>query len=173
MKRTRLASVSLAAVAAGTVALVVAVSSGNATARPAVAVASAINVKHTTLGPTLVDAKGRTLYLFEADRPSHSNLSSAGFAIWPAFASTGKPRAEGGASAVHIATIAGPNGRRQFTYFGHPLYYYVGDQKPGDTTGQGLNQFGALWYVLSPGGNAVTSAPSTPAPAATSGGYGY
>jgi len=49
----------------------------------------------------------------------------------------------------------------------------VGDRNPGDTTGQGLNQFGALWYVLSAGGNAVTSAPSTQAPAAAQSGYGY
>jgi hypothetical protein len=60
------------------------------------------------------------------------------------------------------------------TYNGHPLYYYVGDRQAGSTAGQGLNQFGALWYVLSPSGNAVTSAPVTPAPAAEAaegGGY--
>lgn len=38
------------------------------------------------------------------------------------------------------------------TYHGHPLYYYVGDAKPGDLVGQGLNQFGAAWYVLAPDG---------------------
>ena len=43
-----------------------------------------------------------------------------------------------------------PGGGSQVTYNGHALYYYVGDHGPGQTTGQGLNQFGALWYVLGP-----------------------
>jgi predicted lipoprotein with Yx(FWY)xxD motif len=41
------------------------------------------------------------------------------------------------------------------TYNGHPLYYYAGDQKPEDTTGQGLNQFGAPWDVLSTTGKGI------------------
>ena len=41
------------------------------------------------------------------------------------------------------------------TYAGHPLYYYAADGKPGDTAGQGLNQFGAKWYVLAPSGNKI------------------
>ena len=55
------------------------------------------------------------------------------------------------------------------------LTFYVGDHGPGQTTGQGLNQFGALWYVLGPGGNATTSHPTTPAPASGPGSssYGY
>ena len=60
------------------------------------------------------------------------------------------------------------------TYYGHPLYYYVGDKGAGETNGQGLKEFGALWYVLSPTGSAVTGVPSTPAPAAPeSTHYGY
>jgi hypothetical protein len=37
----------------------------------------------------------------------------------------------------------------------HPLYYYAGDTKRGQTAGQGLDQFGAEWYVLSPTGQKV------------------
>ena len=60
------------------------------------------------------------------------------------------------------------------TYYGHPLYYYVGDKKSGETNGQGLNEFGARWYVLSANCTAMTSAPVTPAPATgESSGYGY
>ena len=40
----------------------------------------------------------------------------------------------------------------QVTYNGHPLYYFVGDTKPGDTTGEGINAFGGGWDVLSPSG---------------------
>lgn len=168
MKRNRPLSAGLAVVIAGVVVLVLVVSGGSAKrAQPQVAAGSAISVTQTPLGKTVVDANGRTLYLFRGDRPGVSTVSQAGLAVWPAFTTTGTPQAKDGPSATQISTIAGPGGTRQVTYHGHPLYYYVGDHKPGDTRGQGLNQFGALWYVLSPSGNAVTSAPSTPAPSST------
>jgi predicted lipoprotein with Yx(FWY)xxD motif len=47
------------------------------------------------------------------------------------------------------------DGKTEVTYNGHPLYYFVTDKKPGDTTGQGVSSFGELWYVLSPGGAAI------------------
>jgi predicted lipoprotein with Yx(FWY)xxD motif len=166
MKRNRPASLGLAIVLVGVAVLVFAVAGGSARKAPPVAGASAVSVKQTSLGKTLVDANGRTLYLFEADRAGASTLSPAGLAVWPAFTGAVTPQARGGAVAADIGTIAGPGGARQVTYNGHPLYYYVGDHQSGNTAGQGLNQFGALWYVLSPNGNAVTSAPATTAPAA-------
>ncbi len=174
MKRNRPLSAGLAVVIAGIVVLVLVVSGGSAKkTQPSVAAGSAITVTQTPLGKTIVDANGRTLYLFQADKPGVSTLSQAGLAIWPAFTSTGTPQAKNGANSSQISTITGPSGSRQVTYNGHPLYYYVGDQKPGDTRGQGLNQFGALWYVLSPSGNAVTRAPSTAAPQSTQPSPGY
>ena len=58
------------------------------------------------------------------------------------------------------------NGRRQVTYAGHPLYTFVGDEAPGDTSGEGLTKFGAVWYALAASGRTVE--PSQP----SSGGYG-
>jgi predicted lipoprotein with Yx(FWY)xxD motif len=111
---------------------------------------------HTSsLGRLLTDGNGRTLYLFEADKPNVSKLSGAGLSIWPPFAATGKPQAKSGALAAKIATITGVDGKPQVTYDRHPLYYYVGDTKPGQTSGQALNQFGAEWYVLAPSGNKI------------------
>ena len=55
-------------------------------------------------------------------------------------------------NAAKLATIARAGGRRQVTYDGHPLYTYAGDTKPGATSGQGLDQFGAEWYVLNAAG---------------------
>src|SRR5271154_5538329 len=128
MKRNRVISSSLAVVVAAIVVLVIAVSGGSASKPKPTPVngGSAVSVKHTSLGNTLVGANGRTLYLFQADKPNRSTLSRAGFAVWPAFTSAGKPRAGGGVSAAHIATIQS-DGKRQVTYYGHPLYYYVGD----------------------------------------------
>ena len=158
-------------VLAGVVALVVALSTGgggknqgaNAQAggpyggksKTPAAAAAAIDVRATALGRTLVDAKGRTLYLFEADKSNASNCSGACLSIWPPLTSGAKPQAKGGVLAAKIGTISNTGGKHQVTYNGHPLYYYVGDQKPGDTKGQGLNQFGAEWYVLAPTGNKI------------------
>jgi predicted lipoprotein with Yx(FWY)xxD motif len=104
-----------------------------------------------------------------------STLSAAGTAVWPRFVSVGHVKAEGGARAALIGTTTSPSGVRQVTYAGHPLYYYVGDSSSGSTRGQGLNEFGALWYALGRSGSAVTHAPSTStaAPAAPATSYGY
>jgi hypothetical protein len=40
----------------------------------------------------------------------------------------------------------------QVTYNGKPLYYYEKDSSPGDTKGEGAKQYGAEWYLVSPGG---------------------
>jgi predicted lipoprotein with Yx(FWY)xxD motif len=57
-----------------------------------------------------------------------------------------------GASAAFVGTVRRTDGTNQLSYNGHPLYFYAGDAKAGDTTGQGLLQFGAKWYVLDPNG---------------------
>jgi predicted lipoprotein with Yx(FWY)xxD motif len=117
--------------------------------------APVIGVRRTSHGKTLVDGHGRTLYLFEADRPNMSNCTTSCLAVWPALTSSkATPRARGGAVAGKIGTIRSHAGR-QVTYAGHPLYRYVGDHKPGDTKGQGLDQFGAKWYVLAPSGRKI------------------
>ena len=128
-----------------------------ATAVPASrpAAESAVDVRTTPLGKVLVDANGRTLYLFEADKPNMSNCSGACLSLWPALLSHQKPEAGAGVLAAKIGTITATGGKRQVTYDGHPLYYYAADQKPGDTTGQGLKQFGAEWYVLAASGNKI------------------
>ena len=122
-----------------------------ASASGAGATGSAVDLKKTDLGTFLVDSQGRTLYLFEADKPNMSNCSGACLSIWPAFTSNAKPTAGSGVDAAKLGTIA----NQQVTYNGHPLYYYAGDQKPGDTMGEGLNQFGAKWYVLAASGDKI------------------
>ena len=41
------------------------------------------------------------------------------------------------------------------TYAGHPLYWFSGDTAAGDTSGEGLTDFGGAWYAVSPAGKAV------------------
>jgi predicted lipoprotein with Yx(FWY)xxD motif len=108
------------------------------------------------LGTILVDSKGRTLYLFRSDSRSKSTCSGACASAWPPLRATGKPTVSGRASASLVGTSARSDGEQQLTYNGHPLYLYAGDEKAGDTRGQGLTDFGASWYVLSPAGQQVS-----------------
>ncbi len=118
-------------------------------------VAATVAVENSKLGPILVDGSGRTLYLFEADRGIDSTCSGACAQAWPPLTTNGAPQAGTGAAAAQLGTTARQDHTMQVTYHGHPLYYYVGDGKSGDLTGQALNQFGAKWYVLAPSGSKV------------------
>ena len=80
---------------------------------------------------TLVDAHGRTLYLFEGDSRNVSRLSSAGLSVWPRFVAAGPVTAGNGVQMAKLGSTTSPSGVRQVTYNGHPLYYYVGDTKRG------------------------------------------
>jgi predicted lipoprotein with Yx(FWY)xxD motif len=109
------------------------------------------------LGKILVDSQGRTVYLFEKDTGSMSTCSGACAQDWPPVTTTGKPSAGDGVTASMLGTTKRSDGTTQVTYDGHPLYLYAGDQNAGDTNGQGLDVFGARWYVLSPAGDTVTA----------------
>jgi predicted lipoprotein with Yx(FWY)xxD motif len=114
-----------------------------------------VGVKRSGLGTVLVDTKGRTLYLFEADKTTKSTCYGACAGIWPPLAAAGAPKAGRHVVASELGTTRRTDGTSEVTYHGHPLYYYAGDARPGDTKGQALNQFGADWYVLAPSGNKI------------------
>jgi predicted lipoprotein with Yx(FWY)xxD motif len=107
------------------------------------------------VGTALVDGQGRTLYLFEADKGSTSTCNGACASLWPPATTSGKPTAGPGVNAAKLGTTKRSDGTLEVTYNGHPLYRYAPDAKPGDATGQGLNQFGAPWYVLAATGNKI------------------
>jgi predicted lipoprotein with Yx(FWY)xxD motif len=109
----------------------------------------------SSLGTIVVDGRGRTLYLFEKDGGTKSSCEGACAQAWPPFMTNGTPQAGSGASASLLGTTTRPDGKTGVTYDGHPLYYYVGDSGPGQTHGQGLDQFGGGWYVLSSNGDKV------------------
>jgi predicted lipoprotein with Yx(FWY)xxD motif len=115
-------------------------------------IAVATNAK---LGQILVDGKGMTVYLFVADTGTSSTCYSSCAQIWPPVLTTGAPQAGTGATASLLGTTTRTDGKVEVTYAGHPLYYFVQDKQPGDTTGQGVNGFGGLWWVLTPSGAAM------------------
>lgn len=110
----------------------------------------------SNLGEILVDSQARTLYLFLKDSGTTSACTDACAAAWPPLRASGKPTLGRGANAPLLGTTTRSDGNPQVTYHGHPLYLYAGDQKPGDTNGQGLTQFGAGWFALSPAGDQVS-----------------
>ncbi|GAA2087392.1 phosphatase PAP2 family protein [Actinomadura alba] len=114
-----------------------------------------VAVRDSKLGKILVDGHGRTLYLFEADKGTKSTCYGACATAWPPLTTTGKPKAGSGVSPALLGTTARTDHTTQVTYKGHPLYYFISDTKPGDITGQGLNSFGAKWYVLDPKGDKI------------------
>jgi predicted lipoprotein with Yx(FWY)xxD motif len=114
-----------------------------------------IVVAKSRLGTILVDSKGITLYDFVKDKGTTSTCYGACAALWPPLFTKGKPIAGPGVRASLLGTTKRKDGKLEVTYKGHPLYYFVTDRKPGQTTGQGVNQFGAPWWVLSPAGKEV------------------
>jgi predicted lipoprotein with Yx(FWY)xxD motif len=116
-----------------------------------------VGIANENLGRILVNSQGRTLYRFQRDSGTTSACTDACAVDWPPLRATGKPTVGGGADASIVATSARSDGKPQVTYNGHPLYLFSGDQKPGDTNGQGVNAFGGLWYALSSSGDQVTT----------------
>jgi predicted lipoprotein with Yx(FWY)xxD motif len=102
-----------------------------------------------------VGPKQLTVYLFEADKGKASSCTGACATAWPPVTTTSAAIAGGSAKAADIGTITRPDGTKQVTYNGHPLYYFARDGDSGDAYGQGIKSFGADWYVLSPSGNKV------------------
>jgi predicted lipoprotein with Yx(FWY)xxD motif len=114
-----------------------------------------VKTASSKVGTILVDANGRTLYLFEKDQPNQSACAGACASAWPIDHTSAAPKAGGQATASLLGTIKRSDGSMQVTYNQHPLYYYAGDTAAGQLNGQGLNAFGAGWDVLSPSGNKI------------------
>ena len=118
--------------------------------------AATVATATSKLGTILVDGSGRTLYLFEKDQPNQSACTGACVASWPVDQSSGAPKVGSGVKASLLGSIQRGDGTIQVTYDHHPLYYYAGDSQAGQQNGQGINAFGAAWYVLTPTGTAVS-----------------
>ena len=114
-----------------------------------------VNLAKSKFGRILVDGKGITLYDFVKDKGTTSVCYGACAALWPPLFTKGKPVAGPGVRASLLGTTKRKDGKLEVTYGGHPLYYFVSDRKPGQTTGQGVNQFGGPWWVISAAGKEI------------------
>ena len=122
------------------------------TAAPAVDLMTA----SSSVGKIVVDAKGMSLYFFTKDTKGSGTSACTGGCLttWaPARTTAATPSAEGVTGA--LGTITTPDGAKQLTLNGLPLYYYAKDKKPGDVAGQGV---GGAWYLADPAGEMIKTA---------------
>lgn len=111
----------------------------------------------TGAGTALVDASGRSLYLFTRDEPMKTNCTGNCAIVWPPFETIGTPRLEGNVNPGLVGTITRADGSTQITYNGWPLYYYNQDDRPGDAMGQAVAQ--NTWWVVDAAGKAIQTPP--------------
>jgi predicted lipoprotein with Yx(FWY)xxD motif len=124
-----------------------------------------VSTSTTSLGRILTSSSGRTLYLFLKDQNGKSVCSGQCATAWPPLIASGKPSAGAGTKASLLGTTKRADGRLQVTYDHHPLYTFIKDTKRGQTSGEGVNAFGAVWDAVSPSGAkvvATSQAPSAP-----------
>jgi predicted lipoprotein with Yx(FWY)xxD motif len=141
--RRPIAVLAILVLAATALASLTAIAS-SATSKPAT-----VKTGTSSLGRIVVDGKSHTLYLFEKDQHGKSACSGACAENWPPLLTKGKPKAGTGAKSSLLGTTKRSDGTTQVTYNKHPLYTFVVDQgKPGSTKGEGVDAFGAKWYVV-------------------------
>lgn len=105
---------------------------------------STVKLADSDFGQILVDAEGRTLYMYMPDAHGPSTCTGGCLEAWP---SLGGPAAAGeGVDGALVGTATRPDdSSEQVTYGGWPLYYFAGDAAPGEVNGQGS---GDVWYVV-------------------------
>lgn len=108
----------------------------------AAAAAAPVKTGQSAMGPVLTDEKGMTLYTFDKDAPGMSACVDACAQNWPPLTAGMGAMAEGDYSVIKRA-----DGSMQWAYKGKPLYTWIKDSKPGDTTGEGFKD---IWHAAKP-----------------------
>jgi predicted lipoprotein with Yx(FWY)xxD motif/mono/diheme cytochrome c family protein len=113
------------------------------------------------LGPVLVNAQGRTLYIFVPDNAKKVTCVGGCAAVWPpsTVPSGEKAAASGAVTQSLLGSDPNPAGGQVITYAGWPLYTYVADSASGSAAGQAINLNGGLWYVIAPSGKVIKTKP--------------
>ena len=129
---------------------------GSGAARASADAQATLTVRSSPFGSILFDGRGRALYAFTRDRRGGgSRCYGACAQKWPVYFSGGRLVAGKGVKRALIGTTKRRDGRRQITYNGRPLYYYVGDKSPGQVLCQNVAEFGGTWLVVRPSGALV------------------
>ena len=111
-----------------------------------------VRIGESGLGPILTDLNGRTLYAFVNDKSGNSTCTDGCLGSWPALTSDKAFTAGEGADGKLLTETKQTDGVDQAKYGPWPLYYYAGDQGPGDIDGQNV---GGLWFVVGADGKLI------------------
>lgn len=149
-----------AAALAGAAALAVSLALAFETSPPA---AAGVVVRTATLpryGSVLVSPEGASLYLLSSEGHGRIVCTGACLSIWPPLlVAAGTRPAGAGPLGGRLGAVRGPNGAREVTYNGYPLYRYAGDGRPGETSGEGIASFGGTWYLVRAGARDASATP--------------
>jgi predicted lipoprotein with Yx(FWY)xxD motif len=98
-------------------------------------------IKSSEIGgkEVLTDANGMTLYTYDKDTAGVSNCYDKCAENWPPLMADASAKAEGDFTIVDRT-----DGSKMWAFKGMPLYLWVKDTKPGDTTGDGV---GGVWHT--------------------------
>lgn len=98
-------------------------------------------------GSYLTAFNGMTVYTYSKDTAGVSNCSGQCATNWPPYTvpSAADVHVSSVFKAADVGTITRADGTLQVTYKGNPLYFYVKDTKPGDTTGSNV---GGVWFLV-------------------------
>ena len=142
-------------------------SSGSGSSSSASTANAVLKTADSDLVKIVVDADGRTVYVFDKDTAGSGKSACSGdcLAKWPAVTADSDAPAVDGVSG-EIGTITRDDGSTQVTLGGMPLYLYAADSQAGDVTGQAV---GGVWWVVAPDGTKITGAPASSAPPSPSG----
>ena len=113
-----------------------------------------VTIHKSDYGKILADRRGRALYLFTRD-DERSRCYGDCAKAWPPFLTKGAPRAGDRVKQKLLGTVKRSDGKKQVTYNGQPLYYYVGDDEPGEVLCQAVLEYGGYWYVVKRSGEPV------------------
>jgi predicted lipoprotein with Yx(FWY)xxD motif len=104
--------------------------------------------QNATLGKRiLVTSGGRTLYSLSAETRGRFICTGTCTADWPPLILKGGAHPAG---VRGLGTIGRPDGRRQVTYKGKPLYRFDMDAKKGDVNGEGFKDVGTWHAAVAP-----------------------
>jgi predicted lipoprotein with Yx(FWY)xxD motif len=109
----------------------------------------AVTVRSSQYGRIVFDGHGYVLYAFTRDGHGPSRCYGACAKAWPPYLVKTRPR------GARLGVIRRRNGALQLTFAGRPVYYYVGDRKPGQILCQNVSEYGGLWLVIRPDGTLV------------------
>ena len=122
-----------------------------------------------SFGMVLTGPTGMTVYTHAGDSATSSTCTGGCATAWPPLTTTGQPT-DGPGVTGKLGTLTRPDGTTQVTYGGLPLYYWQGDTKAGDVTGNGVEGFSVA--TVGGSGSLPQASPAAPAPSSP-GKYGY